>query len=143
MSSGKNNQKLLLWNEDNSEVAPRIISITEIEDGAPVTYTPQQVLSGLILRDLDGASRTDTFPTAADIIDYLETTTGKIPVGWSTNLHIRNITNDAYTLTVNNATGVDIYGENTIAQNNGKDFLIVVLETTVSVFAKGSVDFTN
>jgi hypothetical protein len=42
-----------------------------IGDAGPVNYTAAQILAGLILRDCNGAPRTDVMPAAADLVAAL------------------------------------------------------------------------
>lgn len=137
-----NNKNLHLWNDDGSEVTPRVLSAAVVSDAGNVAYTAAQALGGLILRDPNGGARTDTLPSAADIIAALGGA-DVVPVGMSAQLHIRNTADAAETLSVAAGTGVTLAGDGDIAQNNGKDFLIVVMSSSaVTVYAKGSVDFT-
>lgn len=87
-----------------------------------LTYTTAQVLGGLILRDTAGAARTDTLPTAAAIVPLIP----GAEVGSSIRFLIRNTADAAETLTIAAGTGGTGSGTLTIAQNNQKEFLLVV-----------------
>ena len=90
-----------------------------------LTYTAGQVLNGVILRDPNGAARSDTLPTAALLIAALP---GAM-IGTSFQLWIRNDADAAETITVVAGTGGTISGTATIAQNNSKMFLIRITGT--------------
>lgn len=85
-----------------------------------VTYTAAQLLAGLILRDPNGAGRSDVFPTAA----LLKAAVPGAAVGSSFSVVIRNTADAAETITMTAGTGVTISGTATIAQNNTKTFLV-------------------
>ena len=100
------------------------------------TYTAAELLGGLILRDPNGAGRSDVTPTAAAIIAELD----EPAVGSSFEFTIRNTANAAETITVTAGTDVTLSGTMTIAQNNSKRFLAVVTSaTTVTVYSLGTV----
>ena len=103
-----------------------MITVTTLSTAGALTYTTAQVLGGLILRDTNGAGRTDTLPTAALLVAAL---TG-LHVGSSFTLHIRNTASGANTLTVAAGTGGTISGTATVAQNNAKTFRIVFTNIT-------------
>lgn len=104
------------------EMALDKVSVKTISDASDVTLTTAQLLGGLILRDPNGGARTDTTPTASEIIDAIyeaRDDTTKL-------LMIRNTADAAETITVAGGTGVTISGTATIAQNNTKIFLVHV-----------------
>jgi hypothetical protein len=121
-----------------------------ISTAGAVTYTVAQFLGGLILRDCNGAGRADVTPTAAAIIaalfpdglPLLEDGSGSALTGQAFRVHIRNTTGGAFTITLTAGTGVTISGTATIAQNNAKDFLVVITgATTVTIYSLGTVVF--
>ena len=100
-----------------------------------VTYTAAQLLGGLILRDPNGAGRSDVSPTAALIIAAL----GNYQVGSSFEFTIRNTADAAETITLTAGAGVTLSGTMTIAQNNSKRFKVVVTaSTTVTIYSLGT-----
>lgn len=83
------------------------------------TYSAANIAGGIILRDPNGASRTDTTGTAAAILaQFLGA-----KVGSSFFVLVRNTADAAETITVAGGSGVTIDGTATIAQNNSKLFL--------------------
>lgn len=125
--------------ESTERVIENLTTTTEATAGA-VTYTATEFVGGLILRDPNGAGRSDVTPTAADIIAFM----GKpsVQTGASFKVHIRNTADAAETITVTAGTGVTLSGTMTIAQNNAKDFLCVVTSpTTVTLYSLGTVVF--
>jgi ABC-type Na+ transport system ATPase subunit NatA len=107
---------------------------------AAVTFTPAQVLGGLILRDPNGAGRADLLPTAATLLAAIE---GPM-VGLSFEFVIRNTADAAETITVTTNTGLTLSGTMTIAQNNSKRFLARITAVgagleAVTVYSLGTV----
>ena len=105
-----------------------------------VTYTPAQLKTGFILRDPNGAGRSDVFPTAADLLAAVP---GAV-VGTSFIVTIRNTADAAETITMTTNTGLTLSGTMTIAQNAQKDFLVNftdVTTTAVTIYSMGSVTF--
>lgn len=98
---------------------PTLTPVTLTTAGA-LTYTAGQVLSGIVLRDPNGGSRTDTLPTAALLVAAIPGAT----IGTTFPLWIRNDADAAETITVAAGTGGTISGTATIAQNNSKLFWI-------------------
>src|SRR5262245_41177054 len=85
-----------------------------------VTYSAAQVLGQLILRNTNGAARSDVTPTAAQLIAALP----NCKAGSSIEFTIRNTAGAAETITVTAGSGVTLSGTMTIAQNNSKRFLL-------------------
>ena len=115
--------------------------VTKTTAGA-VTYTAAEIISGLILRDTNGASRSDVTPSAADLLAAVE----GAQVNSGFKFHIRNTADAAETITMTAGTGITISGTATIAQNNGKNFLAVFTNVTsgseaVTIYSLGTVVF--
>jgi hypothetical protein len=109
---------------------------------AAVTYTADEILGGLILRDPAGAARADLFPTAAEIIDALA---GAV-VGTSFEVDIRNTADAAETITMTTNTGLTLSGTMTIAQLNAKRFVFLVTDAdegdeAITVYSLGTATF--
>lgn len=120
---------------------PKTVPATEVTAGN-VTYTTTQMLGGLILRDPAGGARTDTTPTAAQLVAAIANPI----VGTSFYLDIRNTADAAETITVAGGTGVTTSGTMTIAQNNSKRFLVRLDNVTASseaatIYSLGTVVF--
>jgi hypothetical protein len=107
-----------------------LITVTTNTTDANQTYTTANVLGGLILRQL-GASRTDTLPTAAALVEAVQ---GAM-VGTAFRFTIRNTSSGAYTITVAGGTGITTSGTMTIAQNNTKEFLLVFTNVGINTEA--------
>jgi len=117
--------------------------VTEATAGV-VAFTAANILSGLILRDPNGAGRADTLPTASAILAALndQFRQTKAVVGTSFEFTIRNTADAAETITVSTATGLTLSGTMTIAQSNSKRFLAVVTGVStpaVTVYSLGTV----
>lgn len=112
-------------------------TVSTIATAAAVTFTADQVLGGLILRD-PGANRADLVPTAASVFAAVNS-----PIsyeGVSFEFTIRNTADAAETITVTTNTGVTLSGTMTIAQNNTKRFLWVQNSpTTATVYSLGTI----
>lgn len=109
-----------------------------ITTAGAATYTAAQLLGGLILRDPNGAGRSDVTPTAALIIAAID---GAV-IGSSFEFTIRNDADAAETITVTAGTDVTLSGTMTIAQSNAKRFKVVVTAaTTVTIYSLGTVVF--
>lgn len=123
----------------SSLVYPTTTPATEVT-AAAVTYTVDQVLGGLILRDPNGAGRADLLPTAAALVAAIE----GAAAGLSFEFTIRNTADAAETITVTTNTGLTLSGTMTIAQNNSKRFLARIGSATmgseaVTVYSLGTV----
>lgn len=113
-----------------------LVTTSSINTAGPVTYTADQVLGGEIIRDCNGAVRTDTLPTAAQLIAAL----GGVVIGHRIKFDIVNNSGAANTLTVqpgaNGATRAP--GTFTVAQNSVRYFEIVFNTlTTYQLISKG------
>ena len=110
-----------------------------IEDTAGVvTYTPEQLSAVLILRDPNGAARSDVTPTAADLI---AADPGAIP-GSSFKFTIRNTADAAEVITITAGTDVTLSGTMTIGQNDTRDFMMVMTgPSTCTLYSLGETLF--
>ena len=134
-----------LTNFDNLQVEGIILKKSvvgaEVNNAGIATFTPEQVLSGLILRDPNGAGRADKLPTAADLFEAIGGDRVQADgVGVSFEFTIRNTANGDETITVTTNTGLTLSGTMTIAQNNSKRFLCVcTAKDTFVVYSLGTV----
>lgn len=110
-----------------------------INTAGNATYTAAQVLNGTILRDANGANRTDVLPTAAQLVAALNnlgvsTVYGKIAqVGTEIPLTIMNTAGGAFTVQITMGTGGTSGTANvlsTIAQSTSKSFRILLTNVT-------------
>ena len=111
-------------------------------DAAAVTYTAAELLGGLILRDCNGAGRSDVTPTAAQLVAAVQ---GARP-GLSFEFSLLNNSSGATTCTVTAGAGVTLSGTMTIAQNNIKRFLCRITNATagseaVTIYSLGTSVF--
>lgn len=99
---------------------PMILPVT-IATAGNVTYTPEQLLSGMILRDGNGGARTDTLPSAAALVEAVQ---GAM-VGTSFTCELRNTSSTAIAITLAAGTGGTLNPASTaVAQLNTKSLLI-------------------
>lgn len=120
--------------------APGVTTASTVSGTA--TYTEAQVLGGLVLHDCGGGAATGTTGTAAAIVAALS----GAAIGSSFDVHVRNTSDAAETLTVAGGTGVTVSGTATVAQNNAKTFRFVVTDAqagseAVTAYSLGSVVF--
>jgi hypothetical protein len=95
--------------------------VTDSTSG-PRTFTGAEIFGGMILRDPNGAVRSDVMPTAADIVANIPACV----VGSSFEFVIRN-SGATYTITITTeGADVTLSGTMTIATANSKRFLAVV-----------------
>lgn len=113
-----------------TNVCPKLSATTDSTAGA-LTYTAAMLLGGIILRDPNGAGRSDVTPTAALMLAAIP---GAV-VGTSVRFTIRNTADAAETITVTAGAGATLSGTMTIAQNNSKDFLLVFTNVTAAAEA--------
>lgn len=112
----------------------------------PVTFLASDLLQRLILRDCNGAARSDVTPTAQQFIDAL-TVFGRPPVpGNSFEFVIRNSTAGAFAITIVAGAGVTLSpAAITIAQANARAFMVVVNNAgavpAVTIYSLGSGTF--
>jgi hypothetical protein len=124
-----------------SLVFPLIVPATYNTAGA-VTLTTDQVLGGLLLRDGNGGARTDTLPDAGPLAEAIQ----GCMVGTSFQFHVRNTSSTAIAITIAVGAGGTASGTMTIAQSNGKTFMVVFTNVTVgseayTVYSLGTVTF--
>ena len=117
-------------------------TVTTEATAAAVTYTAAQLKGGLILRNTNGASRSDLFPTAANIV-------AAIPgafVGQTFEVNIRNTAGAAETITMTTNTGLTLSGTMTITQLHQKPFLVRLTNVTAgaeaaTIYSMGTLVF--
>jgi hypothetical protein len=119
----------------DDQFSPKTVVTTD-STAAALTYTIAQLKGGLILRDPNGAGRSDVTPTAALLVAGIP----GCKVGDSFDFVIRNTADAAETITLTAGTGATLSGTMTIAQNNSKRFRVVVDSLTAySVYSLGTI----
>jgi len=120
----------------------RYVRATKVIDGATVTsdatvgnrtYTAAEILGGIIIRDPNGAGRSDVLPTAALLVAAIPNAT----VGDIIRCKIINGADAAETITLGGGTNGTFDTNQTaasrvIAQNNSKDIIIRLTNVTAS-----------
>jgi hypothetical protein len=115
---------------------PQLVVSTKNTAGV-VTYTAAELIGGLILRDPNGAGRSDVTPTATQIVAAIPCASA----GDTFEFDIRNTADANETITLTAGTDVTLSGTMTIAQNNTKRFKVVVTDATtpaVTIYAIGT-----
>lgn len=114
------------------------LTVTTDSTAGALTYTAAMLLGGLILRNTNGANRSDVTPTAALLVAALP----GVQVGAAFEFTIRNTAGAAETITVTAGTGATLSGTMTIAQSNSKRFLVRIDNVTspaYTVYSLGTV----
>jgi hypothetical protein len=122
----------LVYDSDSSkwvnQAAQNTTTVTTDTTAGDETYSAAEMLGGLILRDPNGAGRSDTTDTAANIVAAFPNAI----VGSSFQFTVRNTADAAETITLGGGTGVTTSGTMTIGQNNSKTFLVRLDNVTSS-----------
>lgn len=111
---------------EHAQQGPDCAVVAQVTTAGAATYTVAQVLSGFIKRDPAGANRSDVTPTAAELVAAII----DAHVGKRIFFRIQNDADAAETITVTEGTTVTLAGTMTIAQNNSKDFMLVLTNVT-------------
>lgn len=112
------------------------VTVSTLSTAGAVTYTAAQILGGLVLRDPNGSARTDIMPTFTLLSQAINGCT----VGRSFQFDLRNTADANETITVSAGTGGSTSGTMTVAQNNGKRFLVVFTSSTGEPAGYGTPD---
>ena len=113
-----------------------------ITTAGAATYTTPQLYGGLILRDPNGASRSDVTPTATAIINALPHPV----VGSSFRFVIRNDADGDETITITAGTGVTLVGTMTIGRGGTREFAVrvtAVASPAVTIYALEQDDLSE
>ena len=116
--------------------------LNTINTAGNVAYTAAQVYNGTILRDPNGANRTDTFPTAASLIALINDAVDNI----SFTFRIVNTATVYEYITLAAGTGITITGKDTVGEGEVAHFVAVVTSVgsnTVTIYNVGSSGGTN
>jgi hypothetical protein len=96
----------------------QLTTVTTIATAGAVTFSAEEVLGGLVLRDPNGAGRADLLPTAAALV----------------------AADGAETITLTPNTGITVPDTASVAQNNTAEYLIVF--TSVTPGSEAAVCYT-
>lgn len=143
-----NNARLRAWSDSETHVGGsldakgngrwtglQLIEIndtTDIDTASNVSYNVYAVCGSLITRDPNGSDRTDTLPTAADIIAHIPNCFAR----QSFRLTINNRADADETITLAGNTGLTLSGVSPIHQGETKQLLFYINDTA----AMGSSD---
>ena len=118
-------------------------SVSTINTVGAATYTGAHLLGGLVLRDPNGADRSDITPTGAQIAAALaDAGCGSNITGLSFEFIIRNTASAAQTITVTPGANITLSGTMTIAQNNSRRFLCVMSgASSATIYSLGTVAY--
>ena len=124
----------------------RNLSVSTITTAGNVTYTASQLIDGIISRDCSGASRTDTTPTAAQIVSAMVAKNSAVTDGSSFHFYLSNESDGgAEHLNLTGGTGVTVVSNNQIKRDRAVQFLVLATNTTalseaVSIYALTQAD---
>lgn len=99
-------------------------SVASLNAAANLTYSVGQVLGGFIKRDCNGASRTDTFPTAASIVAVIP----NADVGISFSCSIQNTSASSYTITFLASAGITLSTSDAILERLKTQVILFVID---------------
>lgn len=102
-------------------------TISTINTAGNVTYSATQMFSGIITRDPNGASRTDTTATAAQIVAEMNNPV----VGSSFHFTLDNSADADETVTILTGLGVTIEGSSSVDQGGHRTYNVVVTNVTL------------
>jgi hypothetical protein len=97
-------------------------TVTTKTTAGAVTYTASELLGGLILRDPNGANRSDVTPTAESIVAGIQ----GVVASSCFEFQIRNTADGDETITLTAGAGVTLNGDMTVKRYNSRRFLAVV-----------------
>ena len=103
----------------------RQVDVQNITTASNIIYTVE-LFAGVIMRNCNGAARTDTTDTAA----YIVNTTVRPTLEMNNSFRILIFNYGVETLTLAPGTGVTIYGNDTMTTGVGQEYLVVVLDAS-------------
>lgn len=106
----------------------RNITVTTDATVGDITYSAAQMKGGVIRRDPAGGARSDTTPTAAQIVADIH----DCAVGSAYEFVVMNTADASEVITIGAGTGVTLVGTFTVQQNEVRRFELVVTNATVS-----------
>lgn len=115
-------------------------TVTTKTTAGAVTYTAAELLGGLVLRDPNGADRSDVSPTAALIVAGIQ----GVVASSCFEFEIRNTSDGDEMITLTAGAGVTLSGDMTVKRYNSRRFLAVVTNAgsgteAVTIYSLGSL----
>lgn len=104
-------------------------TISAVSSASNATYTAAQVIGGIINRDPNGANRTDTTPTAAQLVAEMQSKNSAVTTNSSFPFLLSSDSN-VYSVTVAAGTGVTLVGSGLVRA--GKTLEIDVVATNIA-----------
>lgn len=125
------------WEKSGSSVAAKALDVkTAITTAGAVTYSAAQMVNGFIIRDPNGAGRTDPTATAAALLEQARAVFGNISVGSNFIFEIANTADANEVITLGAGAGVTLWpASQTIAQNANGRFRAVFTNVTAGAVA--------
>jgi hypothetical protein len=106
-------------------------AVATVTTAGAATYTIAQCLGGIILRDPNGAARSDVLPSAALAVAGIP----GCAIGTAVDVHIRNTADNPEVITLTAGAGGSMSGNAFIDQNQAKTVRIVFTNVTASTEA--------
>jgi len=107
------------------------LAVTSVNATNNYTYTAAQLVGGAISRDPSGGNRTDTSPTAADLVTEVKSKNSAVETGSAFKFFLYN-TSSSYTVTLQGGTGVTIHGNTTINSEKVVEIEVLISNATTS-----------
>jgi len=131
MSTAANRLSTFFGLQDPRLQSPCMPMVTPVIINTPanVTYTPAQLMAGMILRDCGAAARSDTVPSAANLCNQIQ----GCMVGTSFQWELRNTTAGAFAVTLLAAAGSGVTLSpvgTSVAQAGTRTYMVVFTNVT-------------
>jgi len=122
----------------------RKFTVSTISTAGNVTYTAAQLIGGIVQRDCNGTGRTDTTPTAAQIVSEMKSINSAVEDYSSFTFFLNNNSGASpERITLSAGTGVTLYGENRINIDKSSQFLVLITDDTASSEAVSFFNITE
>ena len=107
-------------------------SVASVTSGFDTTYSATDVVGGIIERDSGLVGRSDTFPSAANLVAEMKTINSTCGVGSSFQLTLLN-SGSLGTITLNAGTGNTLVGKTRIQPSRAGNFIIRITSDTLGL----------
>lgn len=117
---------------DSIHVQQVFFNLTQstINTAGNATYTAAQLVGGIINRDPNGSGRTDTTPTAAQIVSEMQSKNSAVTDGSSFAWFVYNTgSGGSETITLNGGTGVTVFGVSQVRPDRVLEYKCLATDT--------------
>jgi hypothetical protein len=106
------------------------LTVSTINTVGNATYTAAQLVGGIINRDPNGSGRTDTTPTAVQIVSEMQSKNSAVTDGSSFTWFVYNTgSGGSETITLSAGTGVTVYGETQVKPDRVLEYKCLAMDT--------------